>query len=123
MRQSLIEKIILNEESFELSAKQERFVKNLTSDLRKGLTKFLKSIGWDDEEINDWSRVDTEVRPHYYDDGDDALFIEVGAELGYRRLSELADELTKVLAKYYDWYFDVYDSGILVTAIPIQDMK
>ena len=83
-------------------------IKKLEQELTKELIAYMKSEGFDAREAKEYSRVTID------DSKDDYYDIEIGAELSYDGLVQLADKLDKVVEKYdKDAYFEPVTSGIL----------
>lgn len=78
----------------------------IESAVREGVVEFFKKKGWEDDDIQDFTRVEVT-------DKDNAYVVEIGAEVGYNTLSKLMDALNPIVAKYNkDSYFDAEDAGI-----------
>lgn len=76
----------------------------------KEVLEYMKSEGFDEKEVRDYSRVDA-----YFDHLDGGhLIIEVGAEVSYDGLMELCDRLNPIVAFYdEESYFEPVTSGII----------
>lgn len=106
-------------ESYNIS--DEDFQQKLKNELQGKLQHHYKKFGYTQREIEDYIMpvYKTEFRKGYGDDGSDALFIWVGAEVDYEELEEeLAPILNKVIQKYdKDAYFEPETAGRLIAVL------
>ena len=105
-------------ESLDIS--DEDFQQRLKNELQGRLQQHYKKLGYNQREIEDYIMpvYKTELRKGYGDDGSDALFIWVGAEVDYDELEELANVLNKVIRKYdKDAYFEPETTGRLISVL------
>jgi len=96
------------------------FQDKVKQDILSGVYAYYGHKGWSKKEVDDYIMpiVETDFHEKYYDDGSDALFIEVRAELDYDDLTELGYNLDRLLRKYNkEAYFEPVTSGILQTAL------
>ena len=91
--ESLIEIIESNEEDYDDNA--ATFLDKLEAEVKEAAHKFMLSVGFPEDEADDYLSVSTDIN-------DDYVMIAIGAELGYDSLSNLCNELNKVIAKYDD---------------------
>ena len=83
----------------------------LEKDLMKVLTTYMKSQGFEPDEIKEYSGVN--ISPEV-----DRVVVNVWAEISYDGLMELADKLNSVIVKYDKYaYFEPETSGRLVGVI------
>ena len=107
-------------EGMKKSFGDEDFQQKLKDELQNKLQKHYKKFGYTDREIEDYIMpiYKTELRKGYGDDGSDALFIWVGAEVDYDELEELANVLNRVIRKYdKEAYFEPETTGRLVAVL------
>lgn len=84
------------------------FLDNITKEITDATHKFMMSKGFPEDEVKDYSRVDTDVT-------DDYIKIMVGAELEYDSLFELCKTLDKIIEKEdKDAYFEPECPGRIV---------
>lgn len=77
------------------------------------------TFGFTRNEAIDYSRVD--IR---FDDDENRIEVEVGAEVSYDGLMHIAQELDPILQSYdQDAYFDAEDAGLLVAVIPYESLR
>lgn len=71
------------------------------------------------KEVLSYSRVDIG-----FDDGENRIEVEVGAEVSYDGLMQIAQELDPIIQSYdQDAYFDAEDAGLLVAVIPYDSLR
>lgn len=105
-------------ESLDIS--DEDFQQKLKNELQGKLQYHYKKLGYTQKEIEDYIMpvYKTEFRKGYGDDGENALFIWVGAEVDYEELEELANVLNKVIRKYdKEAYFEPETAGRLISVL------
>ena len=98
----------------------EDFQQKLKNELQGKLQYHYKKLGYTSREIEDYIMpvYKTEFRKGYGDDGSDALFIWVGAEVDYEELEELANVLNRVIRKYdKEAYFEPETAGRLISVL------
>lgn len=103
-----------------LNISDEDFQQRLKNELQGKLQYHYKKLGYTQREIEDYIMpvYKTEFRKGYGDDGSDALFVWVGAEVDYDELEELAQILNRVIRKYdKDAYFEPETSGRLISVL------
>lgn len=91
-----------------LPYQSKEFVKEIQDTIYNTATKYLKNIGWDMNDIADYFRVDvSETEPQ-------VIRAEIRGELDYEELSDLCNQLDKVVAVKFDKnaYFDPVEPGI-----------
>ena len=87
-------------------------LKKLESDIKAGVAKYMKSEGFEDSEIPQYSKVEIEKLP------DGRIKCEVRAELSYDGSFALADALDPLVAKVDpNAYFDIETPGIITAFI------
>ena len=107
-------------ESLSFHIYDEDFQQKLKNELQGKLQYHYNKLGYTQREIEDYIMpvYKTEFKKGYGDDGSDALFIWVGAEVDYDELEELAQILNKVIRKYdKDAYFEPETTGRLVAVL------
>lgn len=90
------------------SYQSKELVKEIQDTIYNTATKYLKNIGWDMNDIADYFRVDvSETEPQ-------VIRAEIRGELDYEELSDLCNQLDKVVAVKFDKnaYFDPVEPGI-----------
>ncbi len=83
-------------------------IKEIQDTIYNVASKYLKAEGWDISDVADYFVVDTqEVEPG-------VIRAEIRGELGYEQLSELCNQLDKVIAVKFDKhaYFEPVEPGI-----------
>lgn len=93
----------------------------LRDDLIQKLVDVMSSpnFGFSRNEAIDYSRVD--IR---FDDDESRIEIEVGAEVDYDGLMQIAQELDLIIQSYdKDAYFDAEDAGLLIAFIPYESLR
>lgn len=86
----------------------KELVKEIQDTIYNTATKYLKNIGWDMNDIADYFRVDvSETEPG-------VIRAEIRGELDYEELSDLCNQLDKVIAVKFDKdaYFEPVEPGI-----------
>ena len=84
------------------------FLDTLEKEVKEAAHKFMLSVGFPEDEADDYLSVSTDIN-------DDYVMVSVGAELGYDSLSKLCDELNKVIEKHdKDAYFEPECPGRIV---------
>lgn len=93
----------------------------LRDDLMQKLVDVMSSpnFGFSRDEAIDYSRVD--IR---FDDDENRIEVEVGAEVDYDGLMQIAQDLDPIIQSYdIDAYFDAEDAGLLVAFIPYESLR
>lgn len=93
----------------------------LRDDLIQKLVDVMSSttFGFSRNEAIDYSRVDIG-----FDDDENRIEVEVGAEVSYDGLMRIAQELDPIIQSYdQDAYFDAEDAGLLVAVIPYESLR
>ena len=97
----------------------------VTDQLRDDLIQKLVDVmsgttfGFARNEAIDYSRVD--IR---FDDDENRIEVEVGAEVSYDGIMRIAQELDPIIQSYdQDAYFDAEDAGLLVAVIPYESLR
>lgn len=97
----------------------------VTDQLRDDLIQKLVDVmsgpnfGFPRNDILDYSRVDIG-----FDDDENRIEVEVGAEVSYDGLMQIAQELDPIIQSYdRDAYFDAEDAGLLVAVIPYESLR
>lgn len=93
----------------------------LRDDLIQKLVDVMSSpnFGFSRNEAIDYSRVD--IR---FDDDENRIEVEVGAEVSYDGLMQIAQELDPIIESYdHDAYFDAEDAGLLIAVIPYESLR
>lgn len=93
----------------------------LRDDLIQKLVDVMSSpnFGFSRNEAIDYSRVD--IR---FDDDENRIEVEVGAEVDYDGLMQIAQELDLIIQSYdEDAYFDAEDAGLLIAFIPYDSLR
>lgn len=93
----------------------------LRDDLIQKLVDVMSSpnFGFSRNEAIDYSRVD--IR---FDDDENRIEIEVGAEVDYDGLMQIAQDLDPIIQSYdKDAYFDAEDAGLLIAFIPYESLR
>lgn len=93
----------------------------LRDDLIQKLVDVMSSpnFGFSRNEAVDYSRVD--IR---FDDDENRIEVEVGAEVDYDGLMHIAQELDPIIQSYdQDAYFDAEDAGLLIAVIPYDALR
>lgn len=93
----------------------------LRDDLIQKLVDVMSSpnFGFSRNEAIDYSRVD--IR---FDDDENRIEVEVGAEVSYDGLMQIAQELDPIIESYdHDAYFDAEDAGLLIAFIPYESLR
>lgn len=93
----------------------------LRDDLIQKLVDVMSSpnFGFSRNEAIDYSRVD--IR---FDDDENRIEVEVGAEVSYDGLMQIAQELDPIIQSYdQDAYFDAEDAGLLIAVIPYESLR
>ena len=84
------------------------FLDKLEAEVKEAAHNFMVSVGFPENEADDYIDVSTDIN-------DDYVMVAVGAELGYDSLSDLCDELNKVIEKHdEDAYFEPECPGRIV---------
>lgn len=98
---------------------------DVTDQLRDDLIQKLVNVmsgpnfGFPRKEVLNYSRVDIG-----FDDGENRIEVEVGAEVSYDGLMQIAQELDPIIQSYdQDAYFDAEDAGLLVAVIPYDSLR
>lgn len=98
---------------------------DLTDKLRDDLIQKLIDVmtgpnfGFPRNDVLDYSRVDIG-----FDDDENSIEVEVGAEVSYDGLMQIAQELDPIIESYdHDAYFDAEDAGLLVAVIPYDSLR
>lgn len=98
---------------------------DVTDQLRDDLIQKLIDVmtgpnfGFPRNDVLDYSRVD--IR---FDDDENRIEVEVGAEVSYDGLMQIAQELDPIIESYdHDAYFDAEDAGLLVAIIPYESLR
>ena len=77
------------------------------------------NFGFPRNDVLDYSRVDIG-----FDDDENRIEVEVGAEVSYDGLMQIAQELDPIIQSYdQDSYFDAEDAGLLVAVIPYDSLR
>ena len=77
------------------------------------------NFGFPRNDVLDYSRVDIG-----FDDDENRIEVEVGAEVSYDGLMQIAQELDPIIESYdHDAYFDAEDAGLLVAVIPYESLR
>lgn len=97
----------------------------VTDQLRDDLIQKLVDVmsgpnfGFPRNDILDYSRVDIG-----FDDDENRIEVEVGAEVSYDGLMQIAQELDPIIQSYdRDAYFDAEDAGLLVAVIQYESLR
>lgn len=93
----------------------------LRDDLMQKLVDVMSSpnFGFSRDEAIDYSRVD--IR---FDDDENRIEVEVGAEVDYDGLMQIAQDLDPIIQSYdIAAYFDAEDAGLLVAFIPYESLR
>lgn len=93
----------------------------LRDDLIQKLVDVMSSpnFGFSRNEAVDYSRVD--IR---FDDEENRIEVEVGAEVDYDGLMQIAQDLDPIIQSYdIDAYFDAEDAGLLIAFIPYESLR
>lgn len=93
----------------------------LRDDLIQKLVDVMSSpnFGFSRNEALDYSRVD--IR---FDDSENRIEVEVGAEVDYDGLMQIAQDLDLIIQSYdKDAYFDAEDAGLLIAFIPYESLR
>lgn len=93
----------------------------LRDDLMQKLVDVMSSpnFGFSRDEAIDYSRVD--IR---FDDDENRIEVEVGAEVDYDGLMQIAQDLDPIIQSYDKAaYFDAEDAGLLVAFIPYESLR
>lgn len=93
----------------------------LRDDLMQKLVDVMSSpnFGFSRNEAFDYSRVD--IR---FDDDENGIEVEVGAEVDYDGLMQIAQDLDPIIQSYdIDAYFDAEDAGLLIAFIPYKSLR
>ena len=93
----------------------------LRDDLIQKLVDVMSSpnFGFSRNEAIDYSRVD--IR---FDDDENRIEVEVGAEVDYDGLMQIAQDLDLIIQSYdKDAYFDAEDAGLLIAFIPYESLR
>lgn len=98
---------------------------DVTDQLRDDLIQKLIDVmtgpnfGFPRNDVLDYSRVDIG-----FDDDENSIEVEVGAEVSYDGLMQIAQELDPIIESYdHDAYFDAEDAGLLVAVIPYDSLR
>jgi len=95
-----------NDEDYDDNA--ATFLDTLEKEVKEAAHKFMLSVGFPEDEADDYLSVSTDIN-------DDYVMVAVGAELGYESISKLCDELNKVIVKHdKDAYFEPECPGRIV---------
>lgn len=95
------------------SSNHSAIVGDLIRKIKTGVRDYMRSEGFPDDEIDDYTRIDINVQK-------DNIVIEVGAEVSYDGLMDLCNALDPIVMKYdEDSYFEPLDPGIIVCYIPL----
>lgn len=110
------------EESMYVEASNDTISKSeLESELRNKIKEVMIQKGFEESGPDSW---DEYSRVDIYPFDEDRIKIEVGAELSYDSIVELARELDPIVEKLDKYaYFDVEDSGILVSVVDKDSIK
>lgn len=93
----------------------------LRDDLMQNLVDVMSSpnFGFSRNEAIDYSRVD--IR---FDDDENGIEVEVGAEVDYDGLMQIAQDLDPIIQSYDKAaYFDAEDAGLLIAFIPYKSLR
>lgn len=93
----------------------------LRDDLIQKIVDVMSSttFGFTRNEAIEYSRVD--IR---FDDDENRIEVEVGAEVSYDGLMKIAQELDPIIQSYdQDAYFDAEDAGLLIAVIPYESLR
>lgn len=93
----------------------------LRDDLMQKLVDVMSSpnFGFSRNEATDYSRVD--IR---FDDDENRIEVEVGAEVDYDGLMQIAQDLDPIIQSYDKAaYFDAEDAGLLIAFIPYKSLR
>lgn len=93
----------------------------LRDDLIQKLVDVMSSpnFGFSRNEAVDYSRVD--IR---FDDDENRIEVEVGAEVDYDGLMQIAQDLDPIIQSYDEAaYFDAEDAGLLIAVIPYESLR
>lgn len=93
----------------------------LRDDLIQKLVDVMSSpnFGFSRNEAIEYSRVD--IR---FDDDENRIEVEVGVEVSYDGLMQIAQELDPIIESYdHDAYFDAEDAGLLIAFIPYESLR
>lgn len=93
----------------------------LRDDLIQKLVDVMSSpnFGFSRNEAIDYSRVD--IR---FDDDENRIEVEVGAEVDYDGLMQIAQDLDPIIQSYDEAaYFDAEDAGLLIAFIPYESLR
>lgn len=98
---------------------------DVTDQLRDDLIQKLVDVmagpnfGFPRNDVLDYSRVD--IR---FDDDEKRIEVEVGAEVSYDGLMQIAQELDPIIQSYDEYaYFDAEDAGLLIAVIPYESLR
>lgn len=98
---------------------------DVTDQLRDDLIQKLIDVmtgpnfGFPRNDVLDYSRVGIG-----FDDDENRIEVEVGAEVSYDGLMQIAQELDPIIESYdHDAYFDAEDAGLLVAVIPYDSLR
>lgn len=98
---------------------------DVTDQLRDDLIQKLVDVmagpnfGFPRNDVLDYSRVD--IR---FDDDENRIEVEVGAEVSYDGLMQIAQELDPIIQSYDEYaYFDAEDAGLLIAVIPYESLR
>lgn len=98
---------------------------DVTDQLRDDLIQKLIDVmtgpnfGFPRNDVLDYSRVGIG-----FDDDENRIEVEVGAEVSYDGLMQIAQELDPIIESYdHDAYFDAEDAGLLVAVIPYESLR
>lgn len=95
-----------NDEDYDDNA--ATFLDTLEKEVKEAAHKFMLSVGFPEDEADDYLSVSTDIN-------DDYVMVAVGAELGYDSLFNLCQTLDKVIAKHdEDAYFEPECPGRIV---------
>lgn len=98
---------------------------DVTDQLRDDLIQKLMDVmsgpnfGFTRTDVLDYSRVD--IR---FDDDENRIEVEVGAEVDYDGLMQIAQDLDPIIQSYDEAaYFDAEDAGLLIAVIPYESLR
>lgn len=105
--------------------KVKELLPKIKQEIKDKTVKFLEKNGFPEDEADEWSRVDTDIKHSSDEFGDStAIYIEVGAELSLDSMFDLNEELNPIIQKIDpEAYFEVYEPGITVCYIWYNDSE
>jgi len=112
---------LINRDDINESISDDDFQQKLKNELQGRLQAYYKKLGYTQREIEDYIMpvYKTKLKQGYGEDGSDALFVWVGAEVNYNELAnKLAPVLNKVVQKYdKEAYFEPETTGRLMSVL------